>query len=222
VHDIWEFTQHAKVILADLTGKNPNVIYELGLGHASAKPVVLVTESVTDVPFDLRALRMIDYDKNNPDWGEALQEKIRTSILEVLQAPLKSVLPAFLNVRDSKADTSVTEHEREILEIRQEMELLRQEMIRSRDQQMREGSLSTIVPGVEDLDIGPTHARRLIQRYLAQGIPASVIISTLERYGVPAEGAARQIGIEAERFPEAEQSLDNLLEGRPEDSSEGP
>jgi hypothetical protein len=133
VHDIWEYTQNAKVILADLTGKNPNVFYEFGLGHALAKPVVLVTESVTDVPFDLRALRMIHYDKNNPDWGEALQEKIRTSILEVLQAPLKSVLPAFLNVRDSKADTSVTEHEREILEIRQEMELLRQEMIRSRD-----------------------------------------------------------------------------------------
>jgi hypothetical protein len=37
VHDIWEYTRNAKVILADLTGKNPNVFYELGLGHALAK-----------------------------------------------------------------------------------------------------------------------------------------------------------------------------------------
>src|SRR4051794_9506809 len=53
VHDIWEMTCAAKIILADLTGKNPNVFYELGLAHAIAKPAVLVAESIADVPFDL-------------------------------------------------------------------------------------------------------------------------------------------------------------------------
>lgn len=43
VSDIWAFIKISKVLLADLTAKNPNVFYELGLAHALAKPVVLVS-----------------------------------------------------------------------------------------------------------------------------------------------------------------------------------
>src|ERR1041384_2996075 len=38
VNDIWSLTKEARVILADLSGKNPNVFYELGLAHAIARP----------------------------------------------------------------------------------------------------------------------------------------------------------------------------------------
>ncbi len=38
VNDIWTYTKEASVILADLTNKNPNVFYELGLAHAITKP----------------------------------------------------------------------------------------------------------------------------------------------------------------------------------------
>ncbi len=68
VGDIWSYTRKAKLLLADLSGKNPNVFYELGLAHAIAKPVILVVESIEDVPFDLRGLRVLEYDKNEPSW----------------------------------------------------------------------------------------------------------------------------------------------------------
>ena len=45
--DIWAFTREAKLILADLSGKNPNVFYELGLAHAMGKPAIIVSESWT-------------------------------------------------------------------------------------------------------------------------------------------------------------------------------
>src|SRR4051812_22114390 len=48
VNDIWGFVRSSKVLLADLTGKNPNVFYELGLAHASQKPVVLLTQAIED------------------------------------------------------------------------------------------------------------------------------------------------------------------------------
>src|ERR1051326_7232713 len=51
--DIWRLVQDSTVLLADLTGRNPNVFYELGLAHAISKPVVLVAETMDDVPFDL-------------------------------------------------------------------------------------------------------------------------------------------------------------------------
>lgn len=38
VTDIWSYTQTAKLVLADLSGKNPNVFYELGLAHALPSP----------------------------------------------------------------------------------------------------------------------------------------------------------------------------------------
>jgi len=76
VHDIWQYTKECEIVLADLTGKNPNVLYELGLAHAIGKPVVLIVEKMEDIPYDLRALRIIEYDKNAYNWGELLKEKL--------------------------------------------------------------------------------------------------------------------------------------------------
>lgn len=59
--DIWERINKARLIVADLSGKNANVFYEVGLAHALSKEVILLTRSMEDVPFDLKALRIIEY-----------------------------------------------------------------------------------------------------------------------------------------------------------------
>lgn len=100
--DIWQLTRRAKVLLADMTGRNPNVFYELGLAHAIAQPVVLVASSIEDVPFDLRGLRVIIYDKNNESWGDKLRDSIRMALKETLADLNTAVPPTFLEAIPSR------------------------------------------------------------------------------------------------------------------------
>jgi hypothetical protein len=46
-----------KSVIADSSGRNLNVFYEIGLAHAIGVPVILITRSSDDVPFDLRHRR---------------------------------------------------------------------------------------------------------------------------------------------------------------------
>lgn len=50
------------VLIADLTTNNPNVFYELGVAHGLGIPTVLIAQSISDVPFDLRSYRIYIYD----------------------------------------------------------------------------------------------------------------------------------------------------------------
>ena len=62
IEGIWTAIRNARVILADCTGRNPNVFYEIGIAHTVGKPVVLLSQSVDDIPFDLRHRRTIVYE----------------------------------------------------------------------------------------------------------------------------------------------------------------
>jgi hypothetical protein len=59
--DVWNDICAARAIVADCTEKNPNVFYEIGLAHVVGKPVLLITQSGDDVPFDLRHVRYMEY-----------------------------------------------------------------------------------------------------------------------------------------------------------------
>jgi hypothetical protein len=61
MEDVWKLINEAKIIVADLTGKNPNVFYEAGLAHAVGKDVIIISQNIDDVPFDLRHLRVFIY-----------------------------------------------------------------------------------------------------------------------------------------------------------------
>lgn len=88
---VWNGINSAKVLVAELTSRNPNVFYELGLAHAMKKPVVLVSASQEDVPFDLQHIRVIYYDMSDPFWGSKLIDKVAENILSAIQNPEEAV-----------------------------------------------------------------------------------------------------------------------------------
>jgi len=91
VEQIWEQIGKAKVLLADLTDKNPNVFYELGLAHAAKKPVVFAAAKVEDVPFDLRHLRVILYEVREPEWAAKLRKDVTDYLKNAMKEPEKSI-----------------------------------------------------------------------------------------------------------------------------------
>ena len=64
LHDI----RHASVVVADLTGHNPNVFYELGIAHQimGAERVVLISQSSEPPPYDVHEFRQLNYRHNEP------------------------------------------------------------------------------------------------------------------------------------------------------------
>jgi hypothetical protein len=92
IDQIWSGINSARVLVAELTNRNPNVLYELGIAHALTKPVVLVSSNENDVPFDVKHVRMISYDVNDPFWGTKLIDKVAENILSALKNPAEAVL----------------------------------------------------------------------------------------------------------------------------------
>lgn len=86
----------ADMVLCELTDRNPNVLYELGLAHAIGKPAIMVARSEDDIPFDLRHIQFITYDPEQPGWRERLVAGITSSVhaleqsIEVWPPPLQA------------------------------------------------------------------------------------------------------------------------------------
>lgn len=58
---VWQSLLQASLVIADLTGVNGNVFYELGLAHVLGHQAILLTQNRADIPFDLQRQRYIEY-----------------------------------------------------------------------------------------------------------------------------------------------------------------
>lgn len=85
MEDIWKGLLNSRIIIADITSRNPNVFYELGIAHTIGKEVVLLTQKVEDIPFDLNRYRHIIY-QDNQDGYEKLEVELKATIRDILQS----------------------------------------------------------------------------------------------------------------------------------------
>ena len=73
---IYNQISKADVIVADMTGRNPNVFYETGYAHALGARVVLLTQNADDIPFDLKHYPHIVYEARIADLKEQLEQRV--------------------------------------------------------------------------------------------------------------------------------------------------
>lgn len=75
---IKKMIQNADFIIADCTGRNANVFYELGIAHSIGKDVILITgDAISEVPSDIKHYELIRYQLENDkqflsDLGDAI------------------------------------------------------------------------------------------------------------------------------------------------------
>ncbi|GAB3946174.1 hypothetical protein GCM10028805_16240 [Spirosoma harenae] len=87
--DILQRILNADMVVCDLSARNPNVMYELGLRQAFDKPVTLIRDDVTTEPFDIQGIRYIEYDK-----------ELRIDLVEKAKASLKEAIEETYQNRD--------------------------------------------------------------------------------------------------------------------------
>lgn len=82
VKQIWRQLRRAEAVVADLTNRNPNVYYEVGLAHALGKEIIFIKQDRKKLPFDLSTSRCIQYDKGDLGY---LRDELEKAFAAVLQ-----------------------------------------------------------------------------------------------------------------------------------------
>ncbi|NWG17675.1 MAG: DUF4062 domain-containing protein [Chloroflexi bacterium] len=83
MEEVWAALNACRFVIAEITGGNDNVFYELGIAHTLNKPTLLITQAAApeNVPFDIRHLRYIVYSAQD---GAKLRDALRTAITRLL------------------------------------------------------------------------------------------------------------------------------------------
>ncbi len=91
IQDVWKSLCEARLVIADLSGLNPNVMYELGIAHTLGKETVLIYQRGEEIkfPFDLSHIRRIEYD-NNATGGKKLEQELKATLANILTSQIRA------------------------------------------------------------------------------------------------------------------------------------
>lgn len=99
----------ADLVIADLTGDNPNVFYELAARHATGKPVIQVASADAPIPFDLKDFRTIRFNLHeggilDAQTADDMRSKIVGQIesIEAAEGPFENPLSAFFSAAQNE------------------------------------------------------------------------------------------------------------------------
>lgn len=103
--DIIQAIYDSDIIIANLTGLNANVFYELGVAHTLNKKVIIITEDISTLPFDLKNYRAKEYSTHFVKFSE---------FLESLKKYMYGAISGEIAYSNPVADFLVTKDEKEV------------------------------------------------------------------------------------------------------------
>lgn len=72
--------ESADLVIADMTGHNPNVFYEMGYRARTKKPMIHLKRKGDSLPFDVNTIRTLEYDLTDLDSVEEVKERLKKTI----------------------------------------------------------------------------------------------------------------------------------------------
>jgi hypothetical protein len=82
IQDVFDLIFTSSIVIADLSGKNPNVFYEVGIAHTLGKFVIPIVQNTSDISFDVGHHRVLKY---------SIDEKGKTELKTRLESRLKTI-----------------------------------------------------------------------------------------------------------------------------------
>lgn len=70
----------ADLVIADISGHNPNVFYEIGYRECTGKPIIHLKRKGEPIPFDINTIRTFEYDLTDLDSVESIKERLQRTI----------------------------------------------------------------------------------------------------------------------------------------------
>lgn len=70
----------SELVIADMTGHNPNVFYEIGYRRCTGKPIIHLRDKKETIPFDVNSIRTFDYDLTDLDSVDEIKERLVKTI----------------------------------------------------------------------------------------------------------------------------------------------
>jgi len=77
--------QASFMCIADLTGNKPNVMWEVGYAMALGKPIIIITQNIQELPFDLKDMQSLEYDRHH--LNETLSRPLHHMVIDTVSAP---------------------------------------------------------------------------------------------------------------------------------------
>lgn len=109
------------IVICDVSGKNPNVMFELGMRIAFNKPVIIIYDEKDGYPFDITNIKYLKYPEGLnyhaiKEFKKDLQEKIKTALNEKENAFLKTFTREFKTYQVTSEKVEINEVDKVILD----------------------------------------------------------------------------------------------------------
>jgi len=105
------------LVVADLTGRNPNVFYELAIRHALRRPLIQLIQRGQALPFDIAGTRTIQLDHRDLDSVDSAKKEMIAQIRALEENPSKLETPISVSLDLQSLRESGNPEERSLAEV---------------------------------------------------------------------------------------------------------